>query len=155
MQRNDHTVSVKADPAWRIAIIHSSYYPEEVGAMVESAKEALASAGLPGGNISTHAVHGSFEIPLLGSVIAEAGGADAMIGIGVIVEGETGHGSLIADAVARGMMDVQIRWQIPFAFEVLYVKSLRDAQIRASKGAEAAASVLQSLAEKPKRNVLL
>lgn len=137
-----------ANPSWKIAIIHASYYPGEVAAMVKSAKDALLAAGVPGNNISVHAVHGSFEIPLMGSVMAQKQEVDALIGIGVIVEGETEHGNLIAEATAHGIMDVQVRFGMPFAFEVLYVKSLKDAQARANKGAEAAAAVLASLAVK-------
>jgi len=57
----------------------------------------------------------------------------------------------VAENVARGIMDVQVRAGIPFAFEVLYVSSLKQAQERArgdvNKGAEAARAVLHSLAE--------
>ena len=137
-----------ADPAWRVAIIHSSYYPEEVGALVASAKDALLRSGIPEKNISLHAVHGSFEIPLIGSVIAETKKADAMIGIGIIVEGETEHARLIAESAAQGMMEIQVQHGIPFAFEVLHVRSLADAKARADKGAEAAVAVLRSLSEK-------
>ena len=70
-----------------------------------------------------------------------------MIGLGIIVEGETHHGALLAAETARGIMDTQLRFSIPFAFEILYVKSLEQARKRADKGAEAAYSALHSLAE--------
>jgi len=77
--------------------------------------------------------------------------ADALIGLGIIVEGETYHGEILARETARGIMDVQLQSHIPFAYEVLYVKTLEQAKERSmgadNKGGEAARAVLQSLAE--------
>lgn len=139
------------DPTWRIGIVFSSYYPEEVRRLVEGARKTLEGAGIPAGNIEEYATAGAFEIPLMGSVLAEVKAVDALIGIGIIVEGETRHAELIARETARGIMDVQVRYGIPFAFEVLYVQSLAQAKERSSgpqnKGGEAARAVLHSLAE--------
>jgi 6,7-dimethyl-8-ribityllumazine synthase len=43
-------------------------------------------------------------------------------------------------------MDVQLKYEIPFAFEILYVKNLKLARERLEKGREAAAAALSSLA---------
>ena len=133
------------DPAWRIGIIHSSYYKEEVERLVQGAVSALKEVGIS--NISLHPVPGSFEIPLLGAALAEEKKVDALIGLGIIVEGETHHAKLVADSVTRGIMDVQTTHQVPFAFEVLYVKDLLQAQERIDKGKEAAEAILHSLAQ--------
>ncbi len=148
---SDQGLPSAIDPAWRIGIIHSSYYKEEIDALVAGAVEVLTAAGVPASNISVHPAPGSFEIPLLGAALADAKKVDALIGLGIIVEGEPQHARLLAENVARGIMDVQVRAGIPFAFEVLYVSSLKQAQERArgdvNKGAEAARAVLHSLAE--------
>ncbi|MBM3231461.1 6,7-dimethyl-8-ribityllumazine synthase [Candidatus Peregrinibacteria bacterium] len=143
--KNSHSFDLRADAHWRIAIVHSSFYPHEMRALVDSAQKALVAAGVPKENIADYPVFGSFEIPLLGAAIARAKKADAIIGLGIIVEGETAHAQLIADAAAHGMMDVQTRTQIPFAFEILLVKSVKEAQERLSKGAEAVHAVLTAL----------
>ncbi len=151
--RTNHTPTSAPviNPAWKIAIVYSSYYPEEVSHLVQGAKDALTDAGILAANVSEHPVTGSFEIPLLGAAIAEKKVADAIIGIGIIVEGETHHAGLVAHETARGIMDVQVRYQMPFSFEVLYVKKLSQAKVRSAgaqnKGGEAARSVLHSLAE--------
>ena len=111
----------------------------------------LLKAGVPSKNIRAIPVPGSFEIPLLGAVLAQEKKADALIGLGIIVEGETHHADLLARETARGIMDVQVQYAIPFAFEVLYVKKLSQAKIRSTgaenKGEEAARAVLHSLAQ--------
>ena len=146
-----HSLSFSIDPSWRIAIVHSSYYPEEVLKLISGATQALIDAGIPEKNIAVHSTSGCFEIPLLGSVIAQQKKADALIGLGIIVEGETYHADLVARETARGIMDVQVRHGMPFAFEILYVKKLSQAKVRSAgsqnKGGEAARTALHSLAE--------
>lgn len=139
------------DPKWRIGIVYSSFYGEEIQSMVQTAQAVLEKAGIDPQCITDHPVAGSFEVPLIGRALAEAKEVDALIGIGIIVEGETHHARLLADAAAQGMMDVQMRFGLPFAFEILYVKTFEDAKVRAlgehNKGEEAAYAVLHSLAE--------
>lgn len=139
------------NPRWTIGIVASSFYEEEVDVLVEGAKKVLSEAGIAPENVSVHEAAGSFEIPLIGRALAEARQVDALIGLGIIVQGETHHAQLLAEQTARGIMDVQLRFGIPFAFEVLFVKDLRLAVERATggqnKGKEAARAVLHSLAK--------
>lgn len=140
-----------ADPRWRIGIVHSSYYKEEVQDLIDGATEILLEAGMPEENILLHPAPGSFEIPLLGAALAKTAQVDALIGLGVIIEGETHHADVLAREVARGIMDVQLRFCMPFAFEVLYAANRKQIRQRTrgprGRGREAAIAVLHSLAE--------
>ncbi|MFA7682148.1 MAG: 6,7-dimethyl-8-ribityllumazine synthase [Candidatus Peribacteraceae bacterium] len=150
MNTEDHSLSLPAtvNPVWRIGIVHALYYKEDVDRMVTSAVETLVEAGIRRENVTLYPVAGSFEIPCIGAVLAEKRMADALIGFGIIVEGETHHAALIAQQVVRGVMNVQTRLHTPFAFEVLYVHSIADAQQRCvSRGKEAAIAILHSLAQ--------
>ncbi len=137
------------DASWRIGIVASLWHADIVDRLMAGAQAVLTDAGIPADNIPMHRAPGSFEIPLIGAALAESGSVDALIGCGVIVEGETHHARLLADASAHGIMDIQIRYRIPFAFEVLYVDAVEQAAARATdadnKGAEAARAVLWSL----------
>lgn len=139
------------DPTWKIGIVYSAHYEEETLGLVEGAKKYLLEAGLLKKNVTLHPVSGAFEIPLIGAQLAARKKVDALIALGIIVEGETHHADLVAAECARGVMDVQITHHIPFAFEVLYVDKLSQAKTRSSgeanKGAEAAFVTLHSLAE--------
>ncbi len=114
--------------------------------MVSITKRTLIELGIPERNIMLHAVAGSFEIPLIGAALAKKGSVDALIGLGIVVEGATHHARLIAENAARGVMDVQIQYRIPFVFEVLSVDALADAAKRLGKGEDAALCAVQSLA---------
>ena len=139
----------KTDPNWKIGIVYSTYYEDEINSLVECAKKTFNDAGIS--SVALHPVAGSFEIPLIGAGLANEGAIDALVGFGIIIKGETEHADHIARETARGIMDVQTKFGIPFAYEVLHVNSLKEAQERCSddnnKGREAACTVLHSLAE--------
>ena len=141
----------KINPAWRIGIVHAEWHAEEVKGLLEGAQATLLTAGISASHISLHPAAGSFEIPLIGNALATEKKVDALIGFGIIVEGETHHAQLLVRAVAQGIMDVQLKHGIPFAFEVLYVQDIEQARARShpkdGKGAEAAYAALHSLAE--------
>ena len=140
-------IEMSLGPEWRIGIVYSSYYPEEVKELIDGAKKTLKAMGIEAGNISLHPAPGAFEVPLIGAALAKEKRVDALIGLGIIVEGETHHAGLIASEVSRGIMDVQIKYDTPFAFEILYVDSLDQAKERLDKGKEAAFASLHSLAQ--------
>ena len=140
-------IELSLRPAGRVGIIYSSFYEKEIRQMLKGAIDTLKVVGMEEGNIRQYPVPGSFEIPLIGSALAKDKSVDALIGLGIIVEGETHHARLIAENVSRGMMDIQTRYAIPFANEVLYVNSIELARERLHRGEEAAISVLHSLAQ--------
>lgn len=139
------------NPSWKIGIVASTYHKELIDKLVEGARALLVSAGIAPDNIEVFHAPGSFEIPLIGEVLAAKGTYDALMGFGVILQGETRHADLLADAVTKAMMDIQIRHRIPFAFEVLHVHTIDQAIERTedknNKGAEAARAVLHTLSE--------
>ncbi len=138
--------TMHVDPAWRIGIVYATYYKEETDRMVENALTVLRHFGIYDDRISLHPVSGAFEVPLLGAALCKQGRVDALIGLGIVVEGETHHARLVAENAARGMMDVQTKYALPFVFEVLYVDDIALARERLMKGADAARCALHSLA---------
>jgi 6,7-dimethyl-8-ribityllumazine synthase len=141
----------RVEPSWRVGIVASTYHGEIIDRLVEGARGVFREAGLPEANVRVHRAPGSFEVPLIGAALADSRAVDALIGFGVIVQGQTHHARLLAENVTRAMMDIQVRERLPFAFEILYVDDLDQARERAegatNKGREAAYAVLHSLAE--------
>ena len=130
----------------RIAIIYSDFYKEEMAEMVSYTKQELLSFGIAEQQITLYPVPGAFEIPLIGSALAARKAVDALIGLGIIIEGQTHHARLVAENCARGMMDIQTTYAIPFVNEVLYVDRRELAHARLSKGKDAARACRDSLA---------
>jgi 6,7-dimethyl-8-ribityllumazine synthase len=66
-----------------------------------------------------------------GSSSASTAPFDAVVAVGVLVKGETMHFEYIADAVAHGLMRVQLDAAVPVVFGVLTVLSEEQARARA------------------------
>ncbi len=150
MRKTSSAPLTKANPEWRVGIVASSFYKREIDGLVKGAIDTLVKAGIPKKNVKVYPVAGSFEVPLIGEALAFHETVDALIGFGIIVQGETKHADLLAQESARAIMDVQLTYQIPFAFEILWVENLAQATARSigkgNKGEEAARAVLDSLA---------
>lgn len=116
------------------AIVASQYNSDLVDQLVASTQEELRELS-PNATISVHRVPGAFEIPIMVQEVALAGGNDAIIALGVIIEGETAHGDLVARSVTHALMDISLRFRTPVVHEVLLVKNQEQAEARTS-GAE-------------------
>ena len=134
------------------ALVASQYNSEFVSGLVEHARRELEAIS-PSFNILTHEVPGAFEIPLFAQEVATRGGVDAIIALGVIIEGETQHAALIAKAVTDALMRISLDQRLPVIHEVLLVKNEAQAKTRCleeeiNRGTEAArtaANMVQTL----------
>lgn len=76
-------------------------------------------------------VPGAFEIPLMAAKMARTQKYDALITLGVVIEGETEHYMMVCRACTDGIRDVMLKYEIPIAFEVLMVRKTEHALARA------------------------
>ena len=124
------------------AIVAGQYNPEYVRALIEHARAEFLAIS-PTFNVIVHEVPGAFEIPLVVQEVAARGGIDAIIALGVIIEGQTAHASLIAQAVTAALLQIALTSRIPVIHEVLSVKNEEQARVRCigeelNRGTEAA-----------------
>lgn len=82
-------------------------------------------------------VPGAVEVPLAAQRAIEAG-AEVVVTLGCVVEGETDHYRAVCDMCSRGIMDVMLKTGVPIVFEVLMVDAYQKAEVRIDKGYEAA-----------------
>jgi 6,7-dimethyl-8-ribityllumazine synthase len=125
-----------------VAIVASQYHAEFVEGLTEHATRELAVL-IPDGTVQQYLVPGAFEIPLVVQEIAERGAFTAIIALGVIIQGETAHARLIAEAVTASLLDLSLRHRIPIIHEVLLVENEAQARTRCleeemNRGTEAA-----------------
>ena len=136
----------------RVAIVRTNYHVELIENLESYAKETLLEAGLQQKNVQSFIAPGSWEVALLAHQVAKSKKFDAIIAFGVIVKGETYHFEMLANEVARALMDISIKEEIPVAMEILAVYDKKHAEVRAgkdnkNKGIEAANAVLETLEE--------
>jgi 6,7-dimethyl-8-ribityllumazine synthase len=136
--------------ALKIGVVTSLWNPEVTGAMRDAAIDYLVENGVAPGNIVSVDVPGSFELPLAAQYMLDEEAIDGVVCIGCIIQGETRHFDFIADAVAHGIMQVNLDYNAPVSFGVLTTDNQEQAIERAggrhgNKGIEAAAAVLSML----------
>ncbi|HEX8312154.1 MAG TPA: 6,7-dimethyl-8-ribityllumazine synthase [Chthoniobacteraceae bacterium] len=124
------------------AIVASNYHQEYVDGMIAHVERELDVIA-PGGFIQRYDVPGAFEIPLIVQEVALRGGVDVIIALGVIIEGETAHGSLIGETITKSLQQLSITHRLPIVHEVLLMKDEAQARVRCleeemNRGTEAA-----------------
>jgi len=132
------------------AIVVAEWNEDITEPLFLGAYDALLKLGAKKKNIIRKNVPGSFELPLAGQWMAEHKDIDAVICLGCIIQGETAHFDYICQAVAYGIMKVNLKSNKPVAFGVLTTLNKKQAEDRAggkygNKGEEAALTVVKML----------
>lgn len=130
-----------------IAVVASHYHPQFVEGLLKHFQSELDHIA-PGTEVHVHPVPGCFEIPIMVQEIAMRGGVDAIVGFGVLLEGQTAHATLISTAVTNALMDCSLKYRIPVVHEVLVVADAMQAQARClepelNRGIEAARAAVR------------
>ena len=133
----------------RIGIVCGRFNGAITTRLLESALDAFAECGVDRSDISIAWVPGAFEIPLAALAFADAERPfDAVITLGAVIRGDTGHYDVVAGESARGVQDVQLSTRVPIVFGVLTVNTIEQALERSlpdetNKGREAAQTALE------------
>ncbi|MGL5444794.1 MAG: 6,7-dimethyl-8-ribityllumazine synthase, partial [[Mycobacterium] stephanolepidis] len=116
-------------------------------ALLEGAKRVAADAGIDRPTVVR--VLGAIEIPVVAQALART--HDAVVALGVVIQGETPHFNYVCDAVTTGLTRVSLDTSTPVANGVLTVNNEQQALDRAGlpdssedKGAQAAAAALDT-----------
>ena len=132
----------------RFGIVVSAWHEQITDALFLGCIETLSKHGGKEENMITTTVPGSFELPAGAQLIAETQNVDAIICIGCVIKGETKHDEYISNAVANGLVELNLKYNLPFIFGVLTPNNTTQAKERAggkhgNKGVEAAISAIK------------
>jgi 6,7-dimethyl-8-ribityllumazine synthase len=111
--------------------------------MLETALEALESAGVAKDAITILPVPGAFELPLAAMALAKTRRYACIVALGAIVRGETPHFDFVASECASGLQLAAIETGIPVSFGVLTVDTVDQAEARIHKAAVDVRSALE------------
>ena len=117
-------------PQARVAIISPSWHLDICNDLVAGAKRALHGAGIT--DVSTTYVPGSFEIPLAAQFAFEKG-YEAVVALGLVLEGQTPHFDFVCQGVTQGVLDVSLKFSRPIGFGVLMCNTLEQAIARCGR----------------------
>ncbi|GAB2483840.1 6,7-dimethyl-8-ribityllumazine synthase [Promicromonospora xylanilytica] len=125
----------------RVVVVAASWHEQVMGGLLAGARRALEESGADWTEVR---VPGSFELPVA-AARAAAGGADAVVALGVVIRGGTPHFEYVCSAATTGLTEVSVRTGVPVGFGVLTCDDEAQALDRAGlegsredKGAEAA-----------------
>ena len=127
----------------RIAIVASLYNEQFTDALVENTRDELSKI-LPNTQLDIARVPGAFEIPVAcETLLSKSEKPNAIIALGVIIQGSTQHANLVADSVTQSLQDIAVRHKVPVIHEVLLVEDEKQAYARCiganlNRGREAA-----------------
>lgn len=132
----------------RVGIAVSRFNEPVTAKLLDGALEALRGAGVAEDDLIVVHVPGAFELPLACDAMASRGGLDAIVALGCVIRGETGHYDYVCEAAEQGVVAVGLQHRLPVLFGVLTTENGDQAFARAggakgNKGAEVALDALR------------
>ncbi|QEL22604.1 6,7-dimethyl-8-ribityllumazine synthase [Bosea sp. F3-2] len=153
------TLAVEIDGA-RVLVVEARFYDKLADELLAGAVAVLEEAGC---RVDVVTVPGALEIP--SAIVIGLRAADeavdpyeAVVALGTVIRGETGHYDIVAGESSRALMDLSVAFALPLGNGILTVENEPQAWARANRAdmnkgggaAEAALAVLRykrSLAE--------
>ncbi|MFG1277252.1 6,7-dimethyl-8-ribityllumazine synthase [Xanthobacter autotrophicus] len=136
----------------RVLIVEGRYYEALADELLAGARAVLEAAGV---EVEVITVPGALEVSIAAEIALEAAeitgnAVDAVIGLGVVIRGETYHFEIVAGESARGLMDLGMAHALPVGNGILTVDTEAQAWERArvsegNKGGGAAEAALTLL----------
>ena len=125
----------------QVAVIVTSWHTEITDGLLAGAERALKAAGNT--EYEVWRVPGAYELPLAAQYAIDAG-AEVVVALGVVIQGDTPHFDYVCSAATDGLMRVGLDAGVPIGFGLLTVNTEQQALDRAGlpgskedKGAEA------------------
>lgn len=135
-------------PPGRFAVVASRFNSLVTEALLSGCRDAFARHGVADDKIDLAWVPGAFESPLIARALAESGKYSAVICLGCVIRGETGHYDHVAGQAAAGIMSTALATGVPVIFGILTTETVEQALNRSglksgNKGAEAAMAAIE------------
>lgn len=151
MLTSTDTGSLATGAGRRFVVVASRYNARFVDGMLEAAITTFQAAGAP--TVDVFRVPGAWEIPVAAAAVVRRPGVkpDAVVCLGLILQGETSHARHIGDSVSDALMRLSVKQGVPIIHEVLTVNTEAQAEARCldprtNRGAEAARTALEMAA---------
>ena len=137
-------LSKKDIKSLNVGIVYSRFNEPVVKELLNSCVDQLILEGVDENHILKKEVPGALEIPMMINAYATKKKFDVLIGVGAVIRGETYHFEVVSDQSANGLMQVQLRHNIPVINAIITTNSGEEAFARTKiKGKEAAAGAIE------------
>ena len=119
-----------------------------VSRLLSGAVDAIVRHGGNADDISVAYVPGSYEIPFAVKQMVQRGEFDAVMALGVVIQGATPHASYINSEVAKGLAQISLESGVPVTYGMITADNLEQAIERSgtkagNKGVDAALAAIE------------
>lgn len=128
------TSAVDLDGA-RVLVVEARFYDTLADELLAGARAVLDKAGC---RVDVVTVPGALEIP--SAIVIGLRAADeavdpyeAVVALGTVIRGETGHYDIVAGESSRALMDISVAYALPLGNGILTVENEAQALTRAKK----------------------
>jgi 6,7-dimethyl-8-ribityllumazine synthase len=132
----------------RIGIVCGRFNDLITERLLAGAERTLRRHGVDADDITVVWVPGAFEVPVAARQLAASGTVDAVVTLGAVIRGATGHYEQVAGQCAAGVQRASLDTGVPVIFGVLTTDTIEQAIERAgtkagNKGEESAAAAVE------------
>ncbi|HVU24034.1 MAG TPA: 6,7-dimethyl-8-ribityllumazine synthase [Opitutus sp.] len=135
---------------FRVGIAAARFNGELVDALLGRVVDRLRAAGVREDRITIVRVPGSHEVPWAAAELARGGRRDVVIGLGVLIGGDTSHHEVVGQSVSHALQRVAVDSRTPVINGVIVANTRAQAEARCrgkiDRGAEFAAAALEMAA---------
>ena len=132
----------------RFGVVCARFNEFFVSKLLDGAIDVIIRHGGESENIDVAWVPGSFELPLVVKKMAESEKYDAVIALGVVIQGATPHASYINAEVSKSLAQIALNTGIPAAYGIITADNIEQAIERSgtkagNKGGDAALCAIE------------
>ncbi|MBA2655174.1 MAG: 6,7-dimethyl-8-ribityllumazine synthase [Gammaproteobacteria bacterium] len=116
---------------FQVAVVVSRFNKQVTNLLCEGAVQRLKELEIPNDHVTIVWVPGAVEIPITVKHLAKTQRYSAIITLGAVIRGETGHYDFVCKQVSDGCLEVALEYCVPVIFGVLTTDNLEQALERA------------------------
>ncbi|MDP3070589.1 MAG: 6,7-dimethyl-8-ribityllumazine synthase [Opitutaceae bacterium] len=135
---------------FRFGLVAARFNQTLVDGLMARVLASLQASGVREVDITVLRVPGSHEVPWAAQRLAAAGRRHCVIGLGVLIAGDTNHHELVGESVSHALQQVALGTGVPVINGVMAVNTVAQARARCTgrinRGAEFAAAALEMAA---------
>lgn len=117
----------------KFAMVVSRFNEELTQQLADDAFQCLEENGANVPDIGIFQVPGAYEIPVVINELAKSGKYDALIALGVVVEGETPHAQMIGNSTGIALLDIARKHGVPVINEIVGTRNWDQAVARCTR----------------------
>lgn len=135
----------------KLAVVVSRFNSFFTEQLVKGAEDAFVRHGGADKDLALVRCTGANEIPLIAQALAKGKKYDAVVALGVVIQGATPHAELIENTVARALSQIALETGVPVLNGLIAAENLDQAIERAgskqgNKGWDAVLAAIESVA---------